>query len=75
MPCDVVLECIILFIILYYQAKIVMINKNKILKYLTTDLFVLTYFFCTHADIDMRFCMTCRYCDVGTPMSHRTNSA
>ena len=58
-----ILACIILFII-YYQAKIAVVNEDKILKYLTTDLFVVTYFFivtslicifCTRADIDMHF--------------------
>jgi hypothetical protein len=58
-----ILACFILFII-YYQAKIAVIDEDKILKYLTIDLFVVTYFFivtslicifCTHADIDMRF--------------------
>jgi hypothetical protein len=33
-----ILACIILFII-YYQAKIASVKKDKILKYLTTDLF------------------------------------
>jgi hypothetical protein len=44
MPCDVDLACIILFII-YYHVKIAVGNENKILKYLTLDLFVVTYFF------------------------------
>jgi hypothetical protein len=61
-----ILVFIILFII-YYQAKIGKVNKDKILKYLTADLFVMMYFFivtsfiihvcifCTCADIDMHF--------------------
>jgi hypothetical protein len=39
-----ILACIILFII-YYQAKIAIVNEGKILKYLTIDFFVVTYFF------------------------------
>ena len=55
--------CISLFII-HYQARTFVINVNKIQKYLTIDLIVVTYFFivtslicifCTHADIDMHF--------------------
>jgi hypothetical protein len=46
---------IIVFII-YYQAKIVVVNEDKILKYLTIDLFVLTYFF-----NDMHFMHACWY--------------
>jgi hypothetical protein len=47
---------------MYYQAKIVIIDEDKILKYLTEDLFVVTYFFIVmsvicifrmHADPDM----------------------
>jgi hypothetical protein len=58
-----ILTCIILFIT-YYQAKISVINEDKILKYLTIDFFVVTYFFivtslicilCTHTDNDMHF--------------------
>jgi hypothetical protein len=29
----------------YYQAKIAIVNEDKILKYLTIDLFVVTYLF------------------------------
>jgi hypothetical protein len=59
-----ILECIFLFIICY-QAKTVMVNKDYFLKFLTTDLFVVTYLFivtslvcifCTRTYIDMHFC-------------------
>jgi hypothetical protein len=38
-----ILVCIILFII-YFQAEIALVNEDKILKYLTIDLFVVTNF-------------------------------
>ena len=34
--------------IIYYQAKIAIVNGDKILKYLTTDLFVITYIIDIH---------------------------
>ena len=79
-----IVACIILFII-YYQAKIAVINEDKILKYLIIDLFVVTYFFivtslicifCTHADIDMHFLHDVLIWVIVTlPISRHANSA
>jgi cation transport ATPase len=61
MPCDMDFS---MYYSIYYQAKIAVINEDKILKYFTIDLFVVTYcfivtllicIFCTRADIDMHF--------------------
>jgi hypothetical protein len=80
-----ILACISLFII-NYKAKIFVINEEKILKYLTTELFVVvTYFFivtsliacfCMLADTDMHFlhCVLILVI-VTSPISRRANSA
>jgi hypothetical protein len=79
-----ILPCIILFII-YYEANIVVIKEDKILKYLTIDLFHVTYFFivtslicifCMRADIDMHFLHGVLILVIVTlPISRRANSA
>jgi hypothetical protein len=77
--CVCILACIILFII-YYQVKITVINEDKSLKYLTIDLFVVTYFFIVTLLIiytffarlaDMGNCdvaniMPCKFCIITT---------
>jgi hypothetical protein len=71
--------------VIYYEAKIVLIDEDKILKYLTIDLFVVTYFFivtslicifCARADIDMHFLHgVLIWVIVTSPISRRANSA
>jgi hypothetical protein len=71
---------------IYYQATIAVINEDQILKYLTTNLFVVTYFFivtslicnfCTRAsDIDMHFLHgVLIWVIVTSPISLRADSA
>ena len=65
-----ILACIILFII-YFKAEIAVVNEDKILKYLTTDLFVVTYFFivtsliCIFARVLILICIFCTACWYG----------
>jgi hypothetical protein len=79
-----ILACIIVFII-DYQAKLTMVNEDKILKYLTTAVFVVTYFFivtslicifCTRVDTDMHFLHGVQIWVIVSPsISRRANSA